>query len=877
MHNIIINQLLIENYLSYNIPTYTNAALQILLDTTTYHVNTSITNSKFHSMNQPSLVIKNSLSLTTNRIFIINCTFELITARPTIRIYVSPFNKTVNFINCKFCNNSELIVITTVAYEYFELTVTDAIMSTNMILTNISLVKCQFINNIHALIVTENRNPVLSNLKVNILFESLIITRNHVLAGARANMISITTMNVYINGTFNVTNNRCRQVIIHFHSCDILFSGKMIFNKNDCKEVISTNTHIKVMECTNISFLKNGCENNVILVEGSNEYYQPYPLCLFQYITMNVSIVTKDLVAHYAIIFKYNYKSHKFNHIINLNNSRSLSKSNYCAVSFCRLISRCKWLPSAAFHDYTDHSPKAVNDKIIQNDDQNCDYHKHICYCDKKPNCGIDILGAVYPGQTLQTNLCNMCSNDDSTVLYAEVHNINLPSSSCKIVHQSQLVNVIDDYSTTVNYTIASNITNGGRCELFLTASPFLNKVYDTFYVQLLPCPVGFTLQHEICDCDPILLNYIDKCYIDHSAIRRPANTWITAHTQANSTEYLISDCPMDYCLSYSSDVDLLYPDLQCQFNRSGILCSQCQHHLSMVFGSSRCIKCTNLHIIISIIVIVAGIILVTSLYILNFTVTSGTINGIIFYANIISINDSVFFVNDSVFKPFRLFISFTNLDLGIETCFYNGMDNYQKAWLQLFFPFYLIIIAVSIIIASRYSTRILRLTYTRSLPVLATLFLLSYTGVLRTVLTVLFSYSTITHLPSSHQQIVWSIDASVPLFGLKFTILFITCLVLFLILIPFNIILLFTRYLLQFRTINYFTPLIDAFQGSYKNEFYYWVAIQIALRSIFFALIDTTQHDGLNPTTPPTKCVCVGGGGGRGAAEGLSQFFNNC
>ena len=111
-------------------------------------------------------------------------------------------------------------------------------------------------------------------------------------------------------------------------------------------------------------------------------------------------------------------------------------------------------------------------------------------------------------------------------------------------------------------------------------------------------------------------------------------------------------------------------------------------------------------------------------------------------------------------------------------------MDNYYKTWSQLFFPFYLIIIAVSIFTASRYSIRILRLTYTRSLPVLATLFLLSYTGVLRTILTVLFSYSTITHLPSGHQQIVWSIDASVSLFGLKFTIIFIVCLVLFLLLI---------------------------------------------------------------------------------------------
>ena len=157
--------------------------------------------------------------------------------------------------------------------------------------------------------------------------------------------------------------------------------------------------------------------------------------------------------------------------------------------------------------------------------------------------------------------------------------------------------------------------------------------------------------------------------------------------------------------------------------------------------------------------------------------------------------------------------------------------------WLQLLFPIYLIIIAFLIIITSRYSSRILRLTYNRSLPVIATLFLLSYTGVLRTVSTVLFSYSTITHVPSCHQQLVWSIDASVSLFGLKFTILFITCLVLFLILLFFNITLLFTRCLSRFKIINHFKPILDAFQGSYKDRYYYWVAVHIILRSLFFTL----------------------------------------
>ena len=82
-----------------------------------------------------------------------------------------------------------------------------------------------------------------------------------------------------------------------------------------------------------------------------------------------------------------------------------------------------------------------------------------------------------------------------------------------------------------------------------------------------------------------------------------------------------------------------------------------------------------------------AGIILVILVCFFNPTVTIETINGIIFYANIVSISDPVFLVNDNVFKPLRVFISLVNLDLGIKTCFYNGIDSYAKKWLHLFSP----------------------------------------------------------------------------------------------------------------------------------------------------------------------------------------------
>ena len=421
-------------------------------------------------------------------------------------------------------------------------------------------------------------------------------------------------------------------------------------------------------------------------------------------------------------------------------------------------------------------------------------------------------------------------------IIYAETHSAALPNSACKVARQNEYINKIGNYSKRINFTISSESRK--MCELFLTMHPYV-KTSTAFYVKLLSCPIGFTLQNGICGCDPLLPSIIKTCYIQHSVIKRPANTWITFHTtQVNQTEYLMSDCPLDYCLPYSLDVNLLDPDLQCQFNRTGVLCSQCQPHLSMVFGSSRCMECTNVHILITLVILVAGIILVILLYLLNLTVTIGTINGIIFYTNIIGINDSVFLVNNDVFKPLRVFISFTNLDLGIEMCFYNRMDSYAKMWLQLFFPFYLSLIAISIIVASRYSSKLLKLTFARSLPVLATLFLLSYTGILRVVLTVLFSYSTITHYPSKHQQIVWSIDASIPLLGVKFAFLFIACLaLLLLLLLPFNITLLFTRYLSRFRIINHLKPFLDAFQGSYKVPYYYWVGVHIIFRGLFFAL----------------------------------------
>jgi len=224
----------------------------------------------------------------------------------------------------------------------------------------------------------------------------------------------------------------------------------------------------------------------------------------------------------------------------------------------------------------------------------------------------------------------------------------------------------------------------------------------------------------------------------------------------------------------------------------------------------------------------------VTLLFVLKLTVMNETIMTVIFYVNIINTNYSTLLPN--CYSSICILLSIFNLDLGIEMCFYNNMSGYAKVCLQLIFPFYLIGIASALIIGSCYSSKVQRLTARNSLHVLATLFLLSYTKILSTVCHVLFFYSNTIYLPGRQTQLFWSTDTSVQLFGIKFTILFGACLIIFITLLIFNSLLLFTRLLLRFQLINNFKPLLDPYLGPYKGKFYYWTGLQLLIRAVFFS-----------------------------------------
>ena len=555
-----------------------------------------------------------------------------------------------------------------------------------------------------------------------------------------------------------------------------------------------------------------------------------YLPCFFQYL--------KSKYVNYLIILTKN--------TINLNMYFTISMEKFLNTwlldNFQQVglpITHCYWLPHSAF---TITIPLDVNEKYIKFTN-NSEYlpqmtaKKLLCYCtnDMHYDCYKDDLGYVYPGQTA---VVSFCYSDNSTGVSNVEVSVDISKNGthftpCVINKPSELIQFVGKKCTTLQYTIAFFSNNW--CELFLKLPFFKNLEYNAFYVRQLLCPLGFIKKDGICQCYPLFGQFgITVCDINNQTILRPTNSWISA---ANQSSYYISlDCPFYYCIRHSFHLNLSTPDSQCQFNRSGILCGQCQIGLSTVFGSPNCQHCSSVYLLLIIPIAIAGVMLVLLLFLFNLTVTDGSINAFILYANIISINSVTFFPYNKNTIAY-MFISLANLDLGIQACFYNGMDDYAKVWLQLAFPFYLIFIATSLIMASRYSNRIQKITAHRALPVLATLFLLSYTKILRTVSIVLFFYSSITHLPTNHTRHMWSVDSNVPLFGTKFTSLFVVCTMLFLILVPFNATLLFTKMLSRFNVITKLKPLLDAYQGPYKIRFYYWAGLQLMLRTIFLGL----------------------------------------
>ena len=392
---------------------------------------------------------------------------------------------------------------------------------------------------------------------------------------------------------------------------------------------------------------------------------------------------------------------------------------------------------------------------------------------------------------------------------------------------------------------LLQNISSGQM--IVSIANPKFDKNSPlTVDIDVLACPHGMQVGDTgICQCEKDIADTLKhiQCNISwmpNPFIKSAGNYWLHYDTE-NNCSVIANICPLDYC-SIDSNVHFNLDDNsdeQCSNNRTGTLCGQCKPGLSVMLGSNACSQCTNTYLVTIVGFIIAGILLVVFILILNMTVSIGSINGLLFYANVVKLNESVLFPNGSI-PVISQFISWINLDLGIEVCFYNGLDGYWKTWLQYVFPLYIWLLTGGIIVYSHYSIRFSRYLRSNIISVLATLVLMSFTKISRNITSV---FMATTLRCGNNVQLVWSIDGNMEYLATKHLILVVFSAIGLVFLVLYTIILTFYQWLQHVsnykfckasrRIIFFFHPFIEAYTGPYIAKYRYWTGVLLVTRIV--------------------------------------------
>ena len=507
-----------------------------------------------------------------------------------------------------------------------------------------------------------------------------------------------------------------------------------------------------------------------------------------------------------------------------------------------------------------------------------------VCLCNSSgyPDCLIltqDEKHLTYPGQTINVSVVTVGQAFGSVAgsVFAQFIHLS-PNHSVPQLHESQYTQAVGkDSCNILNYTLfqshddtldailaltpefqeisyyLSNKSKGVQRVLFLYNTwselkshytPFPKQILEfPVYVNvtLLPCPLGFQLRGSPgkCDCSDLLesLPHV-QCDIQDQTITRGGLVWIGVEKDNNEALVTSEYCPLNYCKS--ERVHLGEYDSQCNYNHSGTLCGGCRAGLSLALGSSQCLSCSNWYLILTLPFAVAGVALVAFIKLLDLTIAHGTINGLIFYVNVVKANEFIF-LSQKHTNPLTVFIAWANLDLGIETCFWSGLSAYSKTWLQFLFPLYIWTIAGGIIVLSKYSRRLAHVMGNNSVPVLATLFFLSYAKLLRTIIVGL----SCTVLKSSDgHRIVWSADGNLEYLGPRHAPLFAVCVAtLLFVWLPYTLLLFCGQWLYKcnsrtiVKLLGKITPFLDAHYGPLKGRHRYWFGAQLLIRAVILLI----------------------------------------
>ena len=192
----------------------------------------------------------------------------------------------------------------------------------------------------------------------------------------------------------------------------------------------------------------------------------------------------------------------------------------------------------------------------------------------------------------------------------------------------------------------------------------------------------------------------------------------------------------------------------------------------------------------------------------------------------------------------YTIFISWLNLEIGFDICFFDGLDTFAKAFLHLAFPGYVILLVILVIILSEHNRKFAQLIGKRNpVATLTTLILLSFAKFLHNIIASL-SFTVLKYPTSRGNQVVWLYDATVFYLKGKHNIaLFSIALLILFAGVFYTIILLLWQWLLRLQDKKMFAWLkyqklchfIEPYHAPYAFSHRYWTGLLLLARVLLY------------------------------------------
>ena len=396
---------------------------------------------------------------------------------------------------------------------------------------------------------------------------------------------------------------------------------------------------------------------------------------------------------------------------------------------------------------------------------------------------------------------------------------------------------------------------------------PNYKSISASLSIDLSSCHAGylFSSVQRQCICYP----HPDLVHCTEQYAEIKIGYWIGFLKKKHYT-YTSSICPSDYCdFKHRTETSLGYyylsrkSDDQCSSNRTGVGCGKCKSGYTLAYDSPDCIntdKCspgmTILVIVLTILYWIAIVAVVFGLMYFQFQISSGYAYGIIYYYSIVDIllgNN----ISEEVFQLVSIFSSFAKLtpQLFGQLCLVKGLSGIDQQFIHYSHALAVSLILLIIVLVTRYSPRFAVFVRRCIICIICLLLLLSYTSLASTSLQLLrpltfndvdevrtYSSPDIKYFTGRH--LVYGIVA------ILCEVIIVIGLPLFLLLEP-----------ILGRRFNFvkIKPLLDQFQGCYKDKYRYFAVYYLLCRQVIILIVYVGNGDYYNKLYYlQTACIII-------------------